>query len=225
MLQAINLRKTYKVGKVEVEALRGINLKISEGEFVVVKGPSGCGKSTLLYILGAMARLTHGRALVCGQEIGSMSNRQLAQVRRRSIGFVFQKFNLLPTLAARDNIEVARRIHGTARGRNGHDLSEIAQLLKIEDKIDRKPSELSGGEQQRVAIARAVITRPSILLADEPTGNLDSLNSKIVLSMFRELNRKLRQTIVFVTHNPELVAYADRLIEMRDGLITCDTYL
>jgi putative ABC transport system ATP-binding protein len=225
MLQAINLRKTYKVGKVEVEALRGINLKISEGEFVVVKGPSGCGKSTLLYILGAMARLTHGRALVCGQDIGSMSDRQLAQVRRRSIGFVFQKFNLLPTLAARDNIEVARRIHGTARGRNGHDLSEIAQLLKIEDKIDRKPSELSGGEQQRVAIARAVVTRPSILLADEPTGNLDSLNSKIVLSMFRELNRKLRQTIVFVTHNPELVAYADRLIEMRDGLITCDTYL
>jgi putative ABC transport system ATP-binding protein len=225
MLQAINLRKTYKVGKVEVEALRGINLKISEGEFVVVKGPSGCGKSTLLYILGAMARLTHGRALVCGQDIGSMSNRQLAQVRRRSIGFVFQKFNLLPTLAARDNIEVARRIHVTARGRNGHDLSEIAQLLKIEDKIDRKPSELSGGEQQRVAIARAVVTRPSILLADEPTGNLDSLNSKIVLSMFRELNRKLRQTIVFVTHNPELVAYADRLVEMRDGLITCDTYL
>ena len=225
MLQAINLRKTYKVGKVEVEALRGVNLKISEGEFVMVKGPSGCGKSTLLYILGAMARLTYGRALVCGQDIGSMTDRQLAQVRRRNIGFVFQKFNLLPTLAARDNIEVARRIHGASRGRNGHDLSEIAQLLNIEDKIDRKPSELSGGEQQRVAIARAVVTRPSILLADEPTGNLDSLNSKIVLSMFKELNQKLRQTIVFVTHNPELVAYADRLIEMRDGLITCDTYL
>jgi putative ABC transport system ATP-binding protein len=225
MLQAIDLRKTYKVGKVEVEALRGVNLVINEGEFVVIKGQSGCGKSTLLYILGAMARLTHGRALVCGQDIGNMTDRQLAQVRRRDIGFVFQKFNLLPTLAARDNIEVARRIHGSARGRKGYDLSDIAQLLGIEDKIDRKPSELSGGEQQRVAIARAVVTRPSILLADEPTGNLDSANSNIVLSMFRELNRKLRQTIVFVTHNSELVDYADRLIEMRDGLITCDRYL
>ena len=154
-----------------------------------------------------------------------MTNRELAQVRRRRIGFVFQKFNLLPTLAARDNIEVARRIHGAARGRNGYDLSDIAQLLQIEDKIDRKPAELSGGEQQRVAIARAVVTRPSILLADEPTGNLDSMNSRMVLTMFRELNRKLQQTIVFVTHNPDLVRYADRLIEMRDGLITCDTYL
>src|SRR5262245_41664785 len=225
VLETIDLRKTYKVGKVQVEALRGVNLKIGAGEFVVIKGPSGCGKSTLLYILGAMARLTRGRALVCGQDIGNMTERQLAQVRRQNIGFVFQKFNLLPTLAARDNIEVARRIHGSARGRNGHDLSDIAQLLRIEDKIDRKPCELSGGEQQRVAIARAVVTRPRILLADEPTGNLDSLNSKIVLNMFRELNRKLRQTIVFVTHNPDLVGYADRLIEMKDGLVICDSYL
>jgi len=224
VLKTIDLRKTYKRGKVDVEALRGVNLRIREGEIVVVKGPSGCGKSTLLHILGAMARLTSGKALICGQDIGNMSDHQLAQLRGRNIGFVFQKFNLLPTLTARDNIEVARHIHGVVGDGNDHNLADIAELLRIQDKIDRKPAELSGGEQQRVAIARAVLNRPSILLADEPTGNLDSRNSEIVLNMFRELNRKLRQTIVLVTHNPDLTAYGDRLIEMRDGVIVNDNH-
>jgi len=223
ILETIDLRKTYKLGKVDVEALRGVNLRIREGELVAIKGPSGCGKSTLMHILGAMARPTYGKALISGQSIGDMNDRQLTQVRRRNIGFVFQKSNLLPTLTVRDNIEIARHIHGAAGDSKDQDSSGIAQLLMIQDKMGRKPSELSGGEQQRVAIARAVVNRPSILLADEPTGSLDSRNSEIVLDMFRELNRKLRQTIVLVTHNPDLIAYAGRLIEMRDGMIVADS--
>jgi putative ABC transport system ATP-binding protein len=225
LLEAIDLRKTYKLGKVHVEALRGVNLRIREGEFVAIKGPSGCGKSTLMHILGAMAKATCGEALICGQNVADMSDRELTRVRRRDIGFVFQKFNLLPTLTAGENIEIARHIQGAASDGYHQKSSDIAQLLMIHDKMGHKPSELSGGEQQRVAIARAVVSRPSILLADEPTGNLDSRNSEIVLKMFRELNRKLRQTIVLVTHNPEIIAYADRVIEMRDGVIVNDNDL
>jgi putative ABC transport system ATP-binding protein len=223
LLETIDLRKTYKVGKVQVEALRGVNLRIHEGELTAIMGPSGCGKSTLMHILGAMTKPTEGKVLINGQDIGTMSDGQLTAVRRDKIGFVFQKFNLLPTLTARANIDVARHIHGTA-GSNGHSdhLAEILQLLMIEDKMGRKPSELSGGEQQRVAIARSVANKPSILLADEPTGSLDSRNSEIVLNMFRELNQRFKQTIILVTHNPELVPYTDRLIQMRDGVIVND---
>lgn len=223
LLETIDLRKTYKLGQIGVEALRGVSLRIREGELVAIMGPSGCGKSTMMHILGAMSKPTSGKVLIDGQDIAEMNDNQLTEVRRTKIGFVFQKFNLLPTLTARANIDVARHIHGTLSS-NGHDqhLSEILQLLMIQDKMGRKPSELSGGEQQRVAIARAVGNRPSILLADEPTGSLDSKNSEIVLNMFRELNRRFKQTIVLVTHNPELVAYTDRLIEMRDGVVVSD---
>jgi len=223
LLETRDLRKTYRIGKIEVEALRGVNLRIGEGELAAVMGPSGCGKSTLMHILGAMTKPTSGTVLIGGQEIGVMNDASLTGIRRTKIGFVFQKFNLLPTLSAQANIDVARHIHGTA-GDNGYDqhLSEILQLLMIQDKIERKPSELSGGEQQRIAIARAVANKPAIVLADEPTGSLDSKNSEIVLNMFRELNRRFKQTIILVTHNPELVTYTDRLIEMRDGVIVSD---
>jgi len=225
LLETIDLRKTYKSGKVEVEALRGVSLRIREGELAAIMGPSGCGKSTLMHLLGAMAKPTSGQVRIEGQNIADMDDNRRTEVRRKKIGFVFQKFNLLPTLTARANIEVARHIHGDARG-NGHDqhLAELLQLLMIEEKMGRKPSELSGGEQQRVAIARAVVNKPAIVLADEPTGNLDSKNSEIVLNMFRELNRRFKQTIILVTHNPELVAYTDRLIEMRDGVVVSDKY-
>src|SRR5262249_29792580 len=155
-----------------------------------------------------------------GQDIAQMNDRERTEIRRKKIGFVFQKFNLLPTLTTGANIEVARRIHGAASDK-GHDqhLLELLQMLMIHDKMGRKPAALSGGEHQRVAIARAVINRPSILLADEPTGALDSKNSESVLNMFRELNRKFRQTVILVTHNPELASYTDRLIEMRDGRV------
>ena len=221
LLETIDLRKTYRVGKVDVEALRGVSLRIRAGELAAVMGPSGCGKSSLMHILGAMTKPTSGKVLIDGRDITGMNDKELTAIRQSKIGFVFQKFNLLPTLTARTNIDVARHIKGAA-GKHTEHLAEILQLLMIEDKMGRKPSELSGGEQQRVAIARAVATKPAILLADEPTGSLDSKNSEIVLNMFRELNRRFKQTIILVTHNPELVTYTDRLIEMRDGVILSD---
>jgi putative ABC transport system ATP-binding protein len=224
LMEALDLRKTYTVGKVEVEALRGVNLRIREGELVAIMGPSGCGKSSLMHVLGAMTRPTSGKVFIDGKDIAGMNDRELTAVRREKIGFVFQKFNLLPTLTARANIEVARYIHGNGTISKTHDehLVEILRLLMIEEKMGRKPSELSGGEQQRVAIARAVANKPAIVLADEPTGSLDTKNSEIVLNMFRELNRRFKQTIILVTHNPELVTYTDRLIEMRDGVVVSD---
>jgi putative ABC transport system ATP-binding protein len=223
LLETVDLKKTYRVGKIDVEALRGVSLRINAGELTAIMGPSGCGKSTLMHVLGAMAKPTSGRVLIDGRNIGDMNDRQRTEIRRTKVGFVFQKLNLLPTLTARANIEIAQRIHGgpiDAR-RNAH-LAEILRLLLIDDKMARKPAELSGGEQQRVAIARAVVNQPSIVLADEPTGALDTKNSEIVLRMFQELNRKFKQTIILVTHNPELASYANRLIEMRDGLIVSD---
>src|SRR6185436_14009516 len=163
LLQTIDLRKTYRVGKIDVEALRGVNLRIREGELTAIMGPSGCGKSTLMHILGAMTKPTAGKVVIEGHDVGAMNDSGLTAIRRDKIGFVFQKFNLLPTLTARTNIEVARHIHGTI-GKDGFDshLAEILKLLMIENKMDRKPSELSGGEQQRVAIARSVANKPAI---------------------------------------------------------------
>ena len=224
ILQTVELKKTYRVGSVDVEALRGVDIQIREGELVAIMGPSGCGKSTLMHLLGAMARPTSGKVFIEGKDIATLNDYGRTQIRRRKIGFVFQKFNLLPTLTAGANIEVARRIHGEGMGAaNDQHLRDILELLMITDKMGRKPSALSGGEQQRVAIARAVVNRPAILLADEPTGALDTRNSEIVLNMFRELNRKFKQTIILVTHNPELAHYADRRIEMRDGRVVRDS--
>jgi putative ABC transport system ATP-binding protein len=221
LLETIDLRKTYKVGKVDVHALRGVSLRVREGELIAIMGPSGCGKSSLMHILGAMTKPTAGKVLIEGSDIADMSDSELTRIRREKVGFVFQKFNLLPTLTARANIDVARHIRGLSMDHDAH-LAEILQLLMIEDKMGRRPAELSGGEQQRVALARALASKPSILLADEPTGSLDTKNSEIVLNMFRELNRKFKQTIILVTHNPELVTYTDRLIEMRDGVVVSD---
>ena len=224
LLETVDLKKTYRSGKVDVEALRGVGIRIQAGELVAIMGPSGCGKSTLMHLLGAMARATSGQVLVEGQDIARMNDSERTTVRRTKIGFVFQKLNLLPTLTARANIEIARTIQGSeGDAKTDAYLADILKLLKIEEKADRKPAELSGGEQQRFAIARAVSHRPAIVLADEPTGALDSKNSEVVLQMFRELNRKFQQTILLVTHNPELAAYADRLIEMRDGLVVHDS--
>lgn len=223
LLETIDLKKIYKVGKVEVPALQGVNLRIREGELVAIMGPSGCGKSTLMHVLGAMAKPTYGKVLIDGEDIAGMTDFQLTQIRRKKIGFVFQKFNLLPTVTARGNIQVAAHLQGSRTADYDTHLNEVLDLLMIQDKMNRRPSELSGGEQQRVAIARAVANRPALVLADEPTGSLDSKNSEIVLNMFRELNRRFRQTIILVTHNPELVNYVDRLIEMRDGVVVHDS--
>jgi len=220
ILQTEDLAMTYHVGKVDVPALRGVNLAVAPGEFVAVMGPSGCGKSTLLHILGGLLKPTSGRVVVDGEDLAAVSDAARTDIRRRKIGFVFQRFNLFPTLTAEGNLRLAEHIHGNGkRQENDETRREILKLLRLENKMRHKPLELSGGEQQRVAIARAVINHPAILLADEPTGNLDSENSAIVLRMLAQLNRELGQTIVMITHNPEAAAVTKRTIEMRDGMI------
>jgi putative ABC transport system ATP-binding protein len=223
ILKTENLKMTFRVGKVDVNALRGVDLSVAEGEFVSIMGPSGCGKSTLLHILGALLQPSSGRVLIDGEDLSAMSDAARTDMRRRKIGFVFQRFNLFPTLTAEGNLKLAEHIHGNGRrGLDENGRREILQLLRLENKMGHKPLELSGGEQQRVAIARAIINRPAIILADEPTGNLDSENSSIVLEMLQKLNRELKQTIVMITHNPEAAAIATRLVEMRDGAIVKD---
>ena len=218
ILESIELTKIFKTGKIEVPAVREVSLKVREGEFIAIMGPSGCGKSTLLHLLGGLATPTSGRVLVDGEEVSSGKDAVRTDIRRRKIGFVFQRFNLLPTLSAQGNLEIAQEIHRNG-SRDRQHVDEILNLLGLEKKTHHKPSELSGGEQQRLAIARAVINRPAILLADEPTGNLDTRNSMVVLKMIQELNRALSQTILMITHNPEAANIANRLIEMRDGRI------
>jgi putative ABC transport system ATP-binding protein len=212
-----DLRKVYRLGKIGVEALRGVDCDVLEGEFVAVVGPSGCGKSTLLHILGGLTGPTSGHVLVAGNDFSQMNDADRTRFRRHTIGFVFQRFNLLPTLTARDNIAIANHIQGN--GFNPHRFEGVVEMLGIRPKLNHRPFALSGGEQQRVAIARAVICEPKILLADEPTGNLDTENSQAVLSMLRGLNQTFGQTILMITHNPDAAAVADRIVQMRDGRI------
>ena len=218
ILQTENLTKIYKIGKVETQALRGVSLEIKEGEFVAIMGQSGCGKSTLLHLLGGLLSPTSGKIIIDGEDLSKVSDAQRTDIRRRKIGFVFQRFNLFPTLTADGNLRLAERIH-SGNGGNAERRREVLSLLKLENKINNKPLELSGGEQQRVALARAVINNPAIILADEPTGNLDTENSVIVLDMFKRLNEKFGQTIIMITHNPEAAANCNRVVKMRDGQI------
>jgi putative ABC transport system ATP-binding protein len=219
IIEAAELRKTYRIGKVEVPALRGITFTVERGEFVSVVGPSGSGKSTLFYLLGGLARADSGSVLVDGADFASLSDAERTRMRKRKIGFVFQKFNLLPTLDARGNIEIAENIAGTDGLRDTAYFQKITEMLGIAQRLRHRPSELSGGEQQRVALARALINKPAIVLADEPTGNLDSKNSEIVLNMLRQSNKDLGQTVLMITHNPAAARYGDRIIHMRDGQI------
>ena len=219
ILQTENLSKVYKIGKVETTALRGVSMAVEPGEFVAIMGQSGCGKSTLLHLLGGLLSPTSGRIITDGEDLSKVSDATRTDIRRRKIGFVFQRFNLFPTLTADGNLKLAERIHAGNGGGSAERRREVLSLLKLENKINNKPLELSGGEQQRVALARAVINNPAIILADEPTGNLDSENSKIVLDMFSELNKKFNQTIIMITHNPEAAENCHRVIKMRDGQI------
>lgn len=218
-IEAQDLRKTYHVGKMEVPALRGISFSVVRGEFVSVVGPSGSGKSTLFYVLGGLTRADSGRVILDGANFTELSDAERTRMRKSRIGFVFQKFNLLPTLSARVNIDVALDIAGKNGNRDEAYLEKIVGLLGLTKRLQHRPSELSGGEQQRVALARALVNKPAIVLADEPTGNLDSKNSEIVLSMLRHSNRELGQTVLMITHNPEAAEYGDRVIHMRDGEI------
>jgi len=217
IVRAEGVWKTYRSGSLDVSALRGVDFDVLPGEFVAVMGPSGCGKSTLLYVVGGLTEATRGRVLLDGNDLTAMSDAQRTRLRRHKVGFIFQRFNLLPTLDAFGNIAIAQHIHGN--GADPHRFELISNLLGLSERLHHRPAELSGGEQQRVAIARAIINEPKIVLADEPTGNLDTRNSEAVLGMLRQLNRDLGQTIVMITHNPEAAAYAHRVVHMRDGVI------
>jgi len=218
IIEAKELRKTYRVGKVDVPALRGISFSVQKGEFVSIVGPSGSGKSTLFYLLGGLTRADTGSVTIDGVDFATLSDGERTKLRKSKIGFVFQKFNLLPTLSARSNIEIAADIAGKTMPDPAF-LKKITEMLGIAQRLDHRPNELSGGEQQRVALARALINRPAIVLADEPTGNLDSKSSGIVLNMLRQSNKDLGQTVMMITHNPEAAEYGDRIIHMRDGEI------
>lgn len=217
ILSTQDLTKSYKIGKLEVPALRGVSLEVKKGEFVAIMGPSGCGKSTLLHLLGGLLSPTSGSIIIDGEDLSKVSDAKRTDIRRRKIGFVFQRFNLFPTLTAEGNLKLAEKIHSGNGSGNSDNRREVLRLLRLEDKMHHKPLEMSGGEQQRVALARAVVNSPAIILADEPTGNLDTENSQIVLDMFRELNDKFGQTIIMITHNPEAAAVCSRTIRMRDG--------
>jgi putative ABC transport system ATP-binding protein len=216
---AQNLTKTYRVGEIEVHALRGVDLKIEGGEFVAIVGPSGSGKSTLFNILGGLTPPTSGTVLIDGRDLIKMSEADRTLLRKTTVGFVFQKYNLLPTLTGADNIEIARHIAGKKGSERDPQFEETLGLLGIASRLKHKPRALSGGEQQRIAIARALVNHPALLLADEPTGNLDTQNSTAVLSVLQGLNKRLGQTILMITHNPEAAAYAHRTVTMRDGRI------
>src|SRR5688572_1252456 len=213
-----DLRKTYHAGDVDVHALRGVNLEVQRGEFLSIVGHSGSGKSTLFNIIGGLTPPSGGNIVIYGKDLRTMSESDRTNLRKQSIGFVFQKYNLLPTLSARDNIALARSMAGKSLTLEAS-FDSVLEMLGIAHRLHHKPRALSGGEQQRVAIARAVVNHPAILLADEPTGNLDTENSEKVLALMRDLNERLGQTIVMITHNPEAAAYGHRTERMKDGMI------
>jgi putative ABC transport system ATP-binding protein len=218
VIETVDLTMTYRTDRVEVPALLNVNLSVCEGEFVAIVGPSGCGKSTLLHLLGGLLKPTSGKIIIDGIDIARLGDSERTAIRRKKIGYVFQRFNLLPSISAIANIELAKKIHGNGfLSPNG--INQIIDMLGLREKIHFRPTALSGGEQQRVAIARAVINHPAIILADEPTGSLDSKNSRIVLRMLQDLNEKMKQTIVMITHDPEAASTASRTIEIRDGQV------
>jgi len=223
IIRAENLTKVYRSGRIEVPAVRGVSFTVERGEFVAIVGPSGSGKSTLFYLLGGLTQATEGRVVIDGVDFGALSDAERTKLRKQRIGFVFQRFNLLPALTALGNIEIAHAISGPKTPLDRAYLDSLSEMLSIKGRLDHRPSELSGGEQQRVAIARALITRPAIVLADEPTGNLDTKNSDAVLTMLHRSNRELGQTVLMITHNLEAASIADRILQVRDGEIVSNT--
>ena len=223
LLEMEGVKKIYDQGKIEVPALRGIDLTVEQGEFTTVFGPSGSGKTTLLNMIGSLDKPTAGRIIFDGQELGGLDKKGLAMIRRHNVGFIFQSYNLIPVLTAYENVEFALRLL------NRYDKKEVkARVLKILAAVglagleDRKPNELSGGQKQRVAIARALVKEPKLILADEPSANLDSKSSEEVLQVMLEMNQELGTTFIFSTHDPRVMEYARRLIEIRDGQIAKD---
>jgi putative ABC transport system ATP-binding protein len=221
VIELDDVSKVYRTGQIEVEALRGVSLALAQGEYLAIMGPSGSGKSTLMHILGCLDVPTSGRYLLAGEDVGSMDEIDLAEIRNQRIGFVFQQFNLLPSLTALRNVELPLSYAGVAREQRRQRAMQALDRVGLGDRAHHLPGEMSGGQQQRVAVARALVTDPDLLLADEPTGNLDSTASEEVLRLFGELHRQGR-TVILITHEADLAQRADRVIRLRDGAIASD---
>jgi putative ABC transport system ATP-binding protein len=218
VVEAIDLKKTYMLGKVPVEALRGINLKVEKGDFVAILGPSGSGKSTLLNMFGALDKPTAGKMLIEGVDVSTLNDNQLADLRR-NVGFVFQFFNLIPRLSARENVELGMSIAGLGRNERRKRAEQLLETVGLKERMAHRPSELSGGEQQRVAIARALANDPKFLIMDEPTGNIDSKTAAEIVELIKRLNEENQATIILVTHDARMAARAKRTVQMLDGAI------
>ncbi|MFX0084542.1 MAG: ABC transporter ATP-binding protein [Candidatus Hodarchaeota archaeon] len=220
VVECINLRKSYILGEVKVEALRGINMQIKRGEMVSIMGPSGCGKTTLLNIIGSLDYPTSGKIILEGKDISDATERELTRIRRKSVGFVFQFYNLLPVLSALENVELPMLIAGVPKEERNKRALELLEKVDLSRRKNHKPDELSGGERQRVAIARSLANNPAILLADEPTGDLDTETGSSVLKLLKEVNRTENQTLVLVTHDESIAKQAGRIFHIRDGMIS-----
>ena len=223
VIQAENLAKVYKMGEVEVHALRGVSFKVARGEILAIMGPSGSVKSTLMNILGCLDRPSSGRYILDGESVEKLNDNQLAAIRNRKVGFVFQNFNLLPRATALANVELPLSYAGMKNGQRTELARKALEAVGLADRIHHRPAELSGGQQQRVAIARALVNNPAIILADEPTGNLDSRSGKEIISLILNLNRERGTTVIIVTHDPNVAQQTQRIIHLRDGLIEEET--
>jgi putative ABC transport system ATP-binding protein len=221
VVEAVNLKKTYMLGKIPVEALRGVNLKVESGDFLAILGPSGSGKSTLLNLVGALDKPTAGTLMIDGVDISKLNDAQLADLRRQ-VGFVFQFFNLIPRFTAIGNVELSMSIANVNRTERRSRAEELLETVGLKDRVNHKPAELSGGQQQRVAIARALANNPKFLLLDEPTGNIDSKTAREIMTLIKRLNEEKSVTIIMVTHDQHLAKEAKRVVHMFDGTITSD---
>jgi len=224
-VQTVNLTKVYRVGHTDYPALKGINIKIQKGEFVAIMGPSGSGKSTLLNLIGALDRQTSGKVLVDGIDLRKLGEDKLSILRNRKLGFVYQSFNLIQRLSSIENVEMPLIARGMAEAERRSKSMKMLSAVGLASKASKRPTELSGGEQQRVAIARALVTRPTLIIADEPTGNLDSKTTQEVVDQFIDVNKQFGTTILVVTHNPDIAERTQHIIAIRDGLIEKDEYL